>query len=549
MPISADFTINTTAKTVTHSSGTEVYTVEAFYLWLASTFSASDYMDDAYPFTADTPTVYRWKNGWDMGDDTSYQFLKGGSILTSTGSKLFSNIYTLGEQYRNSMIYIIQNSIEITPFWSPGNIDVLIKVKDTTLIDNGIVWMFSRDTDCLYDHNSVNLSGGGRNPVGVNTFTDNNYLETGDIYLSASSVTDFDVGNYVYGNTSTATGRIQYVDSTNSRLYLCQIEGTFSASETIYERITRTGTNGSSTTSSGPTNVVAGYTDISITFGDTSEDLLNGNGSQPYKVSIDCNGRTVKQVYQYLKYITRHNSSTTINGDSGEEYRSAIHGTYNDSKQAPFGTFAGGKFFGARGVWIENMAGSDANSYQLIDANNISQAPPNTVATTITVQDLATGLDIEGANVLVWVTNNANYFYQALVSITGVGTTATVTHNTHGLSTGEYVIIKGVTNDDDYNGVYQITVSNENQYTYTATETLEASSAEGTSITSTFAIINGATNSSGIISDSRSLNADQPVAGWVRKSSDTPYYQQGTISGTIDSDSGLSVTLQLARDE
>jgi hypothetical protein len=54
------------------------------------------------------------------------------------------------------------------------------------------------------------------------------------------------------------------------------------------------------------------------------------------------------------------------------------------SKQSPFGTFAGGKFFGARGVWLSNVPGMDANSYQLIDATGTDQVPPTTVAVTVT---------------------------------------------------------------------------------------------------------------------------------------------------------------------
>lgn len=49
-------------------------------------------------------------------------------------------------------------------------------------------------------------------------------------------------------------------------------------------------------------------------------------------------------------------------------------------KTAPLGTFAGGKFFGARGVWIENMHADDANNYQLIDANNVSRIPPASIS-------------------------------------------------------------------------------------------------------------------------------------------------------------------------
>lgn len=58
-------------------------------------------------------------------------------------------------------------------------------------------------------------------------------------------------------------------------------------------------------------------------------------------------------------------------------------------KTAPFGTFAGGTFFGTRGVWIYNMAGADANNYTLIDAEGVAQDPPASVA--IAVNSVVSG--------------------------------------------------------------------------------------------------------------------------------------------------------------
>jgi len=460
MSLESDFTVNTTAKTVTHSSGTEVFTVLAFFQWLAAKFAAEGFMDDDYAFVSDTPQVYRWVNTWDMGDETSYEFLKGGAIATSnyvanTTGKLFANIYSIGSQFRNSMIYIVQNDAEVTPWWSPGNIDILIKVDDSGLIASGIVTVMSRDTDGLYDHNDADLSAGGRNPVGVNTFEDGNYklygtTYVGDIYLDVDTVTNFDVGNFAYGATSTASGRINGIDSTNTRLYLCQVEGTFQTSETINERATRTGSNldGTATNdaSTAEFEVVRGYNDIKFAFvtrkfeggttsggpfivgetitqttsgatflfvgevsnvlyvedvsgtpdgtnvltGGTSsatytptstaaqttinKNLNNGAGAVPYNCVVDGAGRAVLQIYQYLKYACAHNSTSTVNGDEGEEYLSCNEGTYTDVKQAPFGTFAGGTLFGARGVWIEDYA---IASFQLIDANGNQQIPPN----------------------------------------------------------------------------------------------------------------------------------------------------------------------------
>jgi hypothetical protein len=53
------------------------------------------------------------------------------------------------------------------------------------------------------------------------------------------------------------------------------------------------------------------------------------------------------------------------------------------SKTSPFGTFAGGNFFGARGVWLTDYLAADSNKYQLIDSENTAQTPPATVPITV----------------------------------------------------------------------------------------------------------------------------------------------------------------------
>ncbi|GIU69076.1 MAG: hypothetical protein KatS3mg002_0312 [Candidatus Woesearchaeota archaeon] len=122
---------------------------------------------------------------------------------------------------------------------------------------------------------------------------------------------------------------------------------------------------------------------ISITFGSVSKDLNNGNGSRPYDVVIDCDQAPLSKVYEYLKYVTRNGSTVNLNGVNGEQYISA-NSAYNPVKQSPFGTFAGGTFFGARGVWLENYQAADAKNFQLIDSNGVQQTPPNVVSVTVT---------------------------------------------------------------------------------------------------------------------------------------------------------------------
>ena len=109
-------------------------------------------------------------------------------------------------------------------------------------------------------------------------------------------------------------------------------------------------------------------------FGTINRDLNNGNGSRPYDVEIDCNGKTMDEVYEYLKWATSYDYGITIDGDDGKEYRSADEGNYTDVKVAPFGTIAGGTLYGARGIWFTNYASAN---FVLIDSNGVTQDPPN----------------------------------------------------------------------------------------------------------------------------------------------------------------------------
>lgn len=141
-------------------------------------------------------------------------------------------------------------------------------------------------------------------------------------------------------------------------------------------------------TSTDPDNLttsatVSGWSDVTVNFGNVSKNLNNGYGSTTYNVVVNAGGRTVSQTYERLKFITRRIETALLNSVQGQLYQYALS-AYTPEKTAPFGTFAGGKFFGARGVWIENYNASDAKNFQLIDANGTTQIPPNVVAIQVT---------------------------------------------------------------------------------------------------------------------------------------------------------------------
>jgi len=170
----------------------------------------------------------------------------------------------------------------------------------------------------------------------------------------------------------------------------------------------------------------------------------------------------------------------------------------------------------------------------------------NPVTTEITVKDINTGSPIENARVLVTVADGINFPYQITVTGTSSGTTATITHTAHGLATNDNIYIFGA-NEEEYNGAFQITVTGANTYTYVM-NAASTTPATGT-LKATLALINGLSNASGIISDTRSMGSDQLITGRVRMSSGTPFYKTSPITGTVDSTTGVKITQQLIRDD
>lgn len=417
MAIADDFTIDYINKRIVMNtafveSSHTAYAVNEVYSWLQDVFDELTQMDDPIPMSAQTPNAYTLVNGWFIDDETMKWFddgaiattgwdagtyadgvrilkLDGTAGLTAadigtvvsgtttgdtgkllaydtslnylwvrtdtlgdafdnttetinvddvlcgdmngvasvTGETLWTNIYTLGTIVAGVDIYVIQDQSKITSWWSSGHVDVLIKVREAgTLIDSGNITVFARQNPSggnasLYDNFALDLSAGGRQAVPLATALDLNNTNS-----HATILGWFDGDPY-------ATPTIGF---------------------------------------SNPYN----------------EDLNNGAGSKEYNVSIDCQGAPLDYIYEYLKYVTREGSTTQLQEQGtdtldGEQYTVAS-GTFAPVKAAPFGTFAGGSFFGARGVWIHSYHIDDAKNFQLIANDGTTQSPPNTVTVQVT---------------------------------------------------------------------------------------------------------------------------------------------------------------------
>ena len=138
--------------------------------------------------------------------------------------------------------------------------------------------------------------------------------------------------------------------------------------------------------------------------------------------------------------------------------------------------------------------------------------------------------------------------YNITVTITNSGTTATVSHTAHGMSIGDKIVIEGASHQEN-NGIHTIvTVPNVNSYTYTMASA-PGSDPTGT-IKSTWVALAGTTNATtGILSTSRVYPSDQPVTGYCRKSTSSPYWKTFEITSTVDDVNGMNVIAIMSPDE
>lgn len=418
-------------------------------------------------------TTRTWWVRQDALDDT---FSSGSLTITSgtgagtltgaavTGENLWANTYTLGTIETNTEIYLYQDSLPIASWWPTGHLDILVLVKSAgSFINSGYLTFYARQYSKLYDFSVNDVSSGGRNPIPLATYPDTNNPTGYRTFTGSAGADTFNVGNAIYVGTSwltaTAKGILTAVGGTvGSPILTYYLLGDLTdLSGTVYEYDFTSDPRTTYCTAGSPANTgPASIAGVTITFGAGTHDIDNGNGDRPYDVEIDCNGETIATVYEYLKYLTRRGSSTTVNGHAGEMYPAVgdirlpydaessaftegltltgatsaaagvivsdfndgttgvltlrdVVGTFQNNesitdssiglatanipsgaelispvKQAPFGTFAGGKFFGARGIFITNMDPADIGNYVLLDSENVEQTPPSYISLSIT---------------------------------------------------------------------------------------------------------------------------------------------------------------------
>lgn len=303
-----------------------------------------------------------------------------GTINTvATGETIWSNIFSLGSLVAGTTLDVYQNDAQITPWWTSGHIDILVKVKESSVeIDSGNLTVLARLYGTLYDHYLIDAST-GRNPVPLAAFDDGNN-DTASGTVGAYTGITFDFG-YYSGDLNNGNGPKPYdvvIDCGGNTILK------------VYEYLKYITRTGSATTFTGYGSIPGEYYtavgDIRLTYsGLASGPFVEGNlitsssGGTGYIVSLFAASsilviRNVHGTFLNTNTITSGATTATISG---------VPDTIAASKQAPFGTYAGGQFFAARGVWIFNMHSSDTNKYTLIDSSNTTQSPPASISITI----------------------------------------------------------------------------------------------------------------------------------------------------------------------
>jgi len=392
MSISDDFTIDYTNKRVYHSSGTTTYSTNALYSYIQDTFDELNQLDDTVPMSAQTPTAYTMINGWYI-DDESVKFLYGGAIATSGWLNVI-HVVQFGETYTEAEAGDI--GLPVTD--DAGAFGTLL-AYDNTLKK----WWVRTGSSTVADSGSAMAITGG----------------TGAGTSSANSVTGENLWTNLYTLGGIESGSEVFIEQIDTRIAAwwstghidillkvkemgTEIDG---ALVTVYIRqlsdkydhfdidLTAGGRQAVPLATSNDLNNQSDIGDIedyqdgttgtvAITFGTYAVDVNNDGINETYEAQLDCNSISLSNVYEVCKYWTYGSTATSLNGTNGALYV-AIRPGYTPVKESPLGSFAGGKFFGARGVYLTNLAPADIQAYQLIDSDGTTVTPPNYIAVSI----------------------------------------------------------------------------------------------------------------------------------------------------------------------
>lgn len=452
IPTLTDWQYDEDTKKIRHNAGTTRVSVNTLYSALMDLADDAGFMDSGVPMSAQTPTEYTIGRdaqgnltGWTFDADADLGWLFGGSIVDATANNVWANFYTLGTIESDAVMYLYQSGALVASH--PGYTQGHIDQLVKVVAAGAAVATDGIDR-------------------AVAIFARNNAAANADLY------------DHFVAQASATGGRnpvpIATAPDTND--------------------------DGSG----------SGVTGVTLTFGSTTQDIGDGSGAQPYQVIVDGGGNSVLAVYRRLKFLARRENTSAIGSGSSVEgrfYRSA-NSAWAEVKVAPFGTFAGGKFFGARGVWLTNV--SDPNNRSLIDSNNVAHIPPTQF--TVTVTGVAASDRVLVARATAGVIDKSQF------TISSTGASSVTVSTTPGA-------------DIPTSGVLRI---GDTRYTYSgrsgATFSGVSPSPSGATGTCWVPLIDDVASGSSIASPAMTYVADFDVVARVRKKGILPFENTATVN-------------------
>lgn len=382
-----DFSIDYVGKRIYHSSGTTVYSANALYSWLMDTMDELGQMDDDIPMSAQTPTEYTLINGWHM-DDESFKYIDGGAIKTSgwlneihvvsfaSGGYTSAVAGDIGKMVNDDGVdfgTLLAYDNTLRKWWIRTGSATTMASGSVVTIDSGTGGGTTSAISATGENLWANIYSLGTIEAGSQLYIE----QAGSVLSSWWSTGHIDVLIKVKEAGTEINGAVVTVFARELSDIYDHYEVDLSSGGRLPIPLATSNDLNNQTASATIEDWQDGtISTIAVSFGTYAADVSGDSVNENYDVQIDCNSQAIENVYEVLKFWTRRGTAKTLNGVSGDIYRSADP-AYTEVKGSPFGTFAGGKFFGARGVYLINVHGDDIQAYQLIDADGNTVTPPN----------------------------------------------------------------------------------------------------------------------------------------------------------------------------
>ena len=334
MTISTDFSVAANGNiryigAVHGAAGAGYYTVLEFHRWLQDLAddagaSGDDLLDisKATPSDKQFDTIITLVNGFNI-DDTASEHLYAGSILQSSGAVIYDGIAVIATA--GAFVEIVQNgSIIVNDFWNstPSGASTSGLNPDPS---QGLSHRF------MVKVRTASADIDGRRLL-VQT------REWGKTF------SEFKINGTSRGVNVAA---LSYSDDLNNATAV----GTVGAYADI-------------------TNLTSGYNLIDVNADSTTE---------PYYSKWDRGAKSINQFYEYMKWLTRRGSSSTIYGLNGELFRGITHEVSVDTPTGTFSAFEAVSWSGGTGqllainsttaatkLWLQLLTGIAPTDNQMI---------------------------------------------------------------------------------------------------------------------------------------------------------------------------------------